>query len=54
MRTSLPMNVTRGCGKDMQDMKADIRQVRNWVVTLFTLVVFGFMGAIVLRMFFST
>ena len=40
--------------EDMQDMKTDIRQVRNWVVTLFPLVVFGFMGAIVLRMFFST
>ena len=44
--------------EDMQemktDMKADIRQMRNWVVTLFTVVVFGFVGAIVLRMFFST
>ena len=40
--------------EDMQEMKADIRQMRNWVVTLFTVVVFGFMGAIVLRVFFSS
>ena len=40
--------------EDMQEMKADIRQMRNWVVTLFTVVVFGFVGAIVLRVFFSS
>ena len=40
--------------EDMREMKADIRQMRNWVVTLFTVVVFGFVGAIVLRVFFSS
>jgi len=40
--------------EDMQDMKADIRQVRSWVISLFTLIVFGFVGTIVLRMFLSS
>ena len=35
------------------DVRADMRQMRNWVVTLFTVVVFGIAGAIVLRVFFS-
>ena len=39
--------------EDMRDMRADIRQVRNWVVSIFCLGVFGFVGAIALRMFFS-
>ena len=33
------------------DIRADIRQMRNWIVWLFGLVVFGFIGSIVLILF---
>ena len=35
----------------MADIRADMRQMRNWVVWLFGLVVFGFVGSIVLILF---
>ena len=34
----------------IQDIKADIRQMRAWLIGLFGLVVFGFIGSIVLMM----
>ena len=33
------------------DLRADMRQMRNWLVWLFGLVVFGFIGSIVLILF---
>ena len=33
------------------DVRADMRQMRNWVVWLFGLVVFGFIGSIMLILF---
>lgn len=37
--------------ESMADIRADMRQMRNWVVWLFGLVVFGFIGSIVLILF---
>lgn len=37
--------------ESMADIRADMRQMRNWVVWLFGLVVFGFVGSIVLILF---
>jgi C4-dicarboxylate-specific signal transduction histidine kinase len=35
----------------ISDLRADMRQMRNWLVWLFGLVVFGFIGSIVLILF---
>lgn len=35
---------------DIRDIKADMRQMRAWLIGLFGLVVFGFIGSIVLMM----
>ena len=35
---------------DIRDIKADMRQMRGWLISLFGLVVFGFIGSIVLMM----
>ena len=35
---------------DIRDIRADMRQMRTWLISLFGLVVFGFIGSIVLMM----
>lgn len=37
--------------ESMADIRADMRQMRNWVVWLFGLAAFGFVGSIVLILF---
>ncbi len=51
-------NMNRGMNQRFDDLKdgigdirADMRQMRNWLVWLFGLVVFGFIGSIVLILF---
>lgn len=39
--------------ENMRDLRADVRQVRNWVISIFCLGAFGFVGAIALRTFFG-
>ena len=36
---------------DNRDIRADMRQMRGWLISLFGLVVFGFIGSIVLILF---
>ena len=40
-----------GLNQQMMDSRAEMRQMRNWLVRLYGLVVFGFIGAIVLILF---
>ena len=40
-----------GLERRMDQLHADMRQMRNWLVWLFGLVVFGFIGSIVLILF---
>ena len=40
-----------GLERHMDQLHADMRQMRNWLVWLFGLVVFGFIGSIVLILF---
>lgn len=37
--------------KGLSELRSDMRQMRNWLVGLFGLVVFGFVGSIVLILF---
>lgn len=39
-----------GLEKALGELRSDMRQLRNWLVGLFGLVVFGFIGSIVLIM----
>ena len=44
-------SLERRMEEGFSELRADMRQMRNWLVWLFGLVVFGFIGSIVLILF---